>query len=69
MNPNELLEARAVIGSALKAKRQGIKMNRNEFSKMSGLSRATIVNLENGSRACNINTLVIYEHTLKAHTV
>lgn len=65
MNPNELKQARTIIGAALKQKRVQAKMTQAGLSKKSGLSRSTIVSIETGANSYNIDSLTIYENGLK----
>jgi transcriptional regulator with XRE-family HTH domain len=65
MNQNKIIEARIKIGELLKNKRIAISITKMALSEKTGLTRATIDNIENAYRSYHIDSYIIYLEGVK----
>lgn len=66
MTEKELKILRTQRGQLLMLMRHKKKISKSMMSRKSGLKRPTIDNIESGNKSYNINSYLIYIHTLKS---
>lgn len=64
MTNKELVECRMIIATGLRKRRYDLKLSAREIAEKSGLTMTTIYKIEQG-RPCALDTLIIYDFTLK----
>jgi DNA-binding XRE family transcriptional regulator len=69
MNNEDLKAKRVQIGTSLMLLRLKKNYNKLFMSRLTGLSRHTINNLETGARSSSLDTLIIYKEGLKKNII